>query len=390
MPSIYLNNRPDKAAGFSLVELMVAMVLGLLILAGVIQVFVGSRMTFNSNEAVARVQENGRFAIEVLRRPLREAGMNGFCAGDMNIRSHLNSCGEDYINAIFDPNRVVTGWEAGGTGRTDDYTLPESLDPEDGEGSWSSQQPDGSSLDLPDSLDGRAVEGSDVLFLRTMRPLDVIVDSNQNNTNITLESGEMPQRAMILISNCSSGADWFQQSGSAAANGRVSKPNMSCTNPGPGNAPPGGSPWSTAYNESAQVLQANVDAYYIGFNADRQEPGLYRLRFGQGVRDEDLVPEELVSGVENLQVLYGFSLPADEGGTGQTVNLWLSAEEVPDWNLVIAVRVALLLFSPDNADMDRDARTFELVGTEITTQSDARLRQVFSATSTIRNSQVTQ
>lgn len=388
MPSNFLYPKSSSAAGFSLIELMVALVLGLLILAGVLQVFVGSRMTFNTNEAVARVQENGRFAVEVLRRPLREAGMNGFCAGNMAIRNHLNTCADDYVNAIFDPNRVVTGWEADGTDRTDDYTLPASLDPADGDGDWSSLQPDGTSLDLPDSLDGRVVEGSDVMLLRTMRPLDVVVNSNQNRTNITLDSGQIPERAIILVSNCSSGSDWFQQSASAGANGRISKPVMSCANPGPGNVAPGGSPWSAAYNESAQVLQASVDAYYVGFNADRQEPGLYRLRFGQGIRAADLVAEELVSGVENMQVLYGYSLPAGAGGTGQSVDLWLSAEDVPDWNLVIAVRIALLLFSPDNADMDVDARTYELVGTDITAPSDARLRQVFSATSTVRNTQV--
>ena len=60
--------------GFSLIELMVAITLGLLLTAGLVQLFTSTKVTFNTNDALARVQENGRFALENLKRELREAG----------------------------------------------------------------------------------------------------------------------------------------------------------------------------------------------------------------------------------------------------------------------------------------------------------------------------
>lgn len=60
--------------GLSLVELMVALVLGLVLMTGIIQVFLSSRQTYASNEAMARMQENGRFALEFISRSARLAG----------------------------------------------------------------------------------------------------------------------------------------------------------------------------------------------------------------------------------------------------------------------------------------------------------------------------
>ncbi len=60
--------------GFTLVELMVAMTIGLFISAGVISLFVETKQSYRANDGMARVQENGRFAIEYLSRDVRQAG----------------------------------------------------------------------------------------------------------------------------------------------------------------------------------------------------------------------------------------------------------------------------------------------------------------------------
>lgn len=61
-------------AGFSLIELMISLVLGLVILTGVIQVFVGTRATNSLNQAIAEVQEYGRYITLRLQDELREVG----------------------------------------------------------------------------------------------------------------------------------------------------------------------------------------------------------------------------------------------------------------------------------------------------------------------------
>lgn len=61
-------------AGFGLIELMIAMVLGLLVLGAAIAVFQSNNRTFNANEGQNRVQEGARAAFEMMSRDIRAAG----------------------------------------------------------------------------------------------------------------------------------------------------------------------------------------------------------------------------------------------------------------------------------------------------------------------------
>ncbi|KRW62835.1 PilW family protein [Pseudomonas sp. TTU2014-080ASC] len=65
---------PSKQRGLSIVELLVATVIGLLLMTGVLQVFFASKQTYSSNEAASRLQENGRFALEFIAQNVRMAG----------------------------------------------------------------------------------------------------------------------------------------------------------------------------------------------------------------------------------------------------------------------------------------------------------------------------
>jgi type IV pilus assembly protein PilW len=62
------------AAGFGLIELMVAMALGLLVLGAAIAVFQSNLRSFNANEGQNRVQEGARAAYEMMSRDIRAAG----------------------------------------------------------------------------------------------------------------------------------------------------------------------------------------------------------------------------------------------------------------------------------------------------------------------------
>ncbi|MBK5964019.1 hypothetical protein CCR95_07940 [Thiocystis minor] len=88
-----------KNSGFTLVELMVAMTVGLFISAGVISLFIGTKQSYRANEGMARSQENGRFAIDHLSRDLRQAGYPKF------------------VGAIFNwpPSDYIQGWEGAST-----------------------------------------------------------------------------------------------------------------------------------------------------------------------------------------------------------------------------------------------------------------------------------
>lgn len=66
-----------KQRGFSLAELMIAMTIGLLVTLAVGSLFLTSRQTYRQNDAMAKMQENARFAMELITQDLRHAGFFG-------------------------------------------------------------------------------------------------------------------------------------------------------------------------------------------------------------------------------------------------------------------------------------------------------------------------
>ncbi len=67
---------PSLQRGFTLIELMVALVLGLLVIGAAGSIFLSNRKVYGATEAVNRIQENQRSAFELLSRDIREAGAN--------------------------------------------------------------------------------------------------------------------------------------------------------------------------------------------------------------------------------------------------------------------------------------------------------------------------
>lgn len=62
--------------GFTLVELMVALLLGLLVVAAASSLFLSNKRVYGATEAINRIQENQRGAFEILARDIREAAGN--------------------------------------------------------------------------------------------------------------------------------------------------------------------------------------------------------------------------------------------------------------------------------------------------------------------------
>lgn len=376
-----------SARGLSLVELMVALVLGLLVTAGLIQLFGTASLTFQTSDGSARIQENGRFAMELLKRDLRMAGTHGFCAGRMEITNHLDPACGGGVSDFFDPNRAIVGWEFDGTGQGEEYSLPETLDPGGASANdWTSTSDQSS---LPEVLQGLVVPGSDVLVVRRQEVVpgltaDPGVTNNQNQASINLIGPHgMPDDAIILVTNCATGADLFQNRSNANAS-TFSGGSGSCTNPGPGNV--NNVDWSASYDDSMQTFRVTAAAYYIGLNANTGQPGLYRYELSTGTEGSDSGAEELVEGVESMQVLYGYSAAAPTGD-GQSITQWVRADQVPadGWAQVIALRVALSVRSPGIADGDPTQMTYDLAGTQLAAPGDGRLRQPFSTTVALRN-----
>lgn len=71
-------NRTNK--GFGLIELLIALALGLVVVLGVAQIFISAKNTFVSQNAAANMQEDARFVLSKMIQEIRMVGMFG-CLG---------------------------------------------------------------------------------------------------------------------------------------------------------------------------------------------------------------------------------------------------------------------------------------------------------------------
>jgi type IV pilus assembly protein PilW len=117
--------------------------------------------------------------------------------------------------------------------------------------------------------------------------------------------------------------------------------------------------------------------YYLARRSDAPAgapPSLWR-------RSGSNAAEELVEGVENMQLAFGQTM-------GNLVS-YRKADAITDWNAVVSVNIALLVRSQSEYGTDRDQATYDLInptlGTRVPAPNDRHLRQVFATTVSLRN-----
>ena len=83
------NQALHRQRGVTLVALMIALAIGLLVTVAMLKVYVDASRMYGFNEGLARVQENGRFGLEFIRRDARVAGFWG-CYSDATPVSYTH------------------------------------------------------------------------------------------------------------------------------------------------------------------------------------------------------------------------------------------------------------------------------------------------------------
>lgn len=66
-----------KYTGFSLVELLTALVISTLIVLGIGQAFISQKVSYRAQNGLSRVQQTGRFVVEYVGNDIRRAGFPG-------------------------------------------------------------------------------------------------------------------------------------------------------------------------------------------------------------------------------------------------------------------------------------------------------------------------
>lgn len=101
-----------KQSGFSLVELMIALLLGTLIIAAAGGIFIANRQTFRSTDNLGRVQEGMRTAFELMARDIREAAGNP-CSNAVPLANVINNPTSRWWTSMQNWGAGINGYTGG-------------------------------------------------------------------------------------------------------------------------------------------------------------------------------------------------------------------------------------------------------------------------------------
>lgn len=341
-----MQGRAARASGFTLIELMVAMVLGLIVIAGVTSVFLAGQQSFRTNDSLAEVQDSSRVAFELMARDIREAGLTG-----------CNSVNDRVTNVYTDApgNGGKNVWWADWSNMVHGYN-DASTDPA-----------------LAGVASGVPVTGTDSLELVSAAGTPVAINTDNTGSDFTLNSattnltnGDLamvcsPQQAAILqVGYLAGGKDVTYKVGNGVAPGNCST-NLGYQN----NACTGNSPDYTFPGNSLISRMSAVD-WYLGTNTEGGT-SLYRVSLVNVAGTPTSQTQEMVRNVTAMTITYLNPTIAALG------NKFVDAATISangGWLGVTAVNVALTVQS-----------TFQ----RASVTSNAPITRNYSFTTTVRN-----
>ena len=302
--------------GLSLVELLISLVLGGLIIAAVGAVYLGSRRSFRTQDAMARMQEGARYAFETMAVDLRQVGFG--CYQAPGATPDLVNW---YTNVLKQPLR---GYESG--------------------------------AGLPASITGEIADTDALMVLRADKSREVQITA----AGTAAADGPFEVGGLALVTYDYSDASQYAATAAAGVTYTLGVAEACKT--------------GVTNSANNYLLPVAGHLYFIRDNA-AGEPSLYRETL---LADGTTEAQELVEGVEDMQILYGEDTSGTvafcpEDATRCSADLYRPADEVVNWNRVVSMRVSL---------------TMRTVADNLATEEsggDRRIRKTFTTTIAVRN-----
>jgi type IV pilus assembly protein PilW len=314
---------------------MVALTLSALLVAGATQLFVDGQKAYRANERTAELQEVARHALALLELDLRMAGYWGVSHDSARIAGSA-APGEPLPSAL---TQAASGVDACGPNWA--IHLSQHIDASDNQYSLACA-----------AFNRRPQPDSDVLIVRRASAA-----TNTPPTTPRLRIVANQGQGQLVIAPCSDSR------------------NSACTRPPPLPALPG-----------AQVHDLTVNAYYVSRDATGHNglPSLRRKRLVGNASGAAIQDEEVIAGIENLQVQLGIG---DASGAGPVRFDNPSDVDTDDaLRPVVAVRLWLLVRaeSPEPGFVDGKRREFP-AGRVVAAPNDAFRRLLVTTTIYLRN-----
>jgi len=263
-----MNRSRRNARGFSLVELIVAMTIGSFLIVGAVFVYSQSRTSFTLNESQARLQENARYVLSILEPEIQLAGYYGFTNTPGDFR-YLNGGVETYVSDLRQNDAAYGGLPAAaqvcGTNYVTDLFM--TVQGAENRYDWA---PAGANCA---AQGGGAVDDTDTLTLRRVS----VETAAPTNTRIQVFVSRLsPVNNLIFRANA------------------APRPVVAGTD---------------------EVRNLIVQGYYIARNSTGFN-GIPALRRKSLIAGPTFLDEEIMRGVEDLQVQFGVDVGDDKDGDG--------------------------------------------------------------------------
>ncbi len=279
--------RSSRQQGLSLVELMIALLLGLLVVGAAIGIFLSNRQTYRTTESLGGVQESLQTAFELMARDIREAGENP-CDVNLPAANVVNNATANWWTNWGTP---LQGFDDGGlTGSVAGSDAIQVLGP-------------GDALANVVSHSGTTL---------------TVDDASAFSVGNTMMVCDTAQLAIFKASGVSATTVGHGDSGGNCSNSLNTKPAACSSVP-------------YVYPQNSLVSRLVGTRWFVADNG-RGGNSLFRVVDGGS-------KEEMVEGISDMQIDYLQGPAASE---------YVSAAAVSNWSSVTAVRVALTAKSTES------------------------------------------
>jgi len=328
-------SRLIRSRGFSLIELMVAMALGLVIVGGVVSVMLANKRSYRTNEGLSQIQESARTAYELIARDVRQSGTTG-CDNARRMGNLLANAGTVWWQAW----EGVHGYDGG---QTDSAVTT---------GTLQDQRVNGTDSVRLRGIDGRGfpIESHDATS-------GTIVLQTANSTATSLTDTDSLIVCDFDHSTMFKSNTWDGSTRTISYNGTG---NCSTGMGFPTNCD-GSTGLVYTFQRNAWVGRMGAVDWYVGNNA-RGGRSLYRMRLDSG---SNLRTEEVVAGISDMQIQYGVN--------GSDTIAPAASIAAADWANVNSVFITVTVDSSDT-NVTTDAAT-----------NAGRIRRTFTYVITLRN-----
>lgn len=338
-----------KHRGLSLIELMVALAIGAFLVLGVVTVFLANKDSARIENSLARLQENGRFALDLMREDLHNSQYLGCNTGDVFV-----------IDMIEDPNAVgftatfegIRGYERNGTG------------------GWGTAPP---STDLSATITsaenaGGGRNGSDVLSIRMTEllneddPNDPLLTALvfPSSTAVPIDDNpdcQIEQGSRVVLTGCSLTAHVFEVTNAQSCTASTPPNATTLEFDNTGNFT---TSISTTYDTESELLLYEEAFWYVADTGrDRNGLDVWSL-----YREVNGVTQEMIEGVEHMQVKFGQRV------LGTNAIRYVNPSDATlntgtNYDGVISVRVALMMQGFDFVRRGDDNRVYVLIDEQV-------------------------